>query len=194
MGQLFQMQVTFDPLEDRLRFRVNTREAEEFRFILTRRYVRLLWQALWEMLKSRRQPKPGATGSLPLARPRHPLAPPAVPPGMVAKQSLEMSLEHLEALKKGDFATPFQEGSDLPLGPEPILLSRISLKEGPGGRQVLSMAPERGKGLDLTLDDRMLHSLCRLLADASAKAEWGLDLDFSAELRKLSGPGGGSLN
>ncbi|MEZ5430045.1 MAG: hypothetical protein R3F31_02450 [Verrucomicrobiales bacterium] len=179
MGQLYQMQVSFDPLEDRLRFRLNTRSRTEFRFLLTRRYVRLLWQALWEMLKTRRQAKKSDS----LAASPSPL-----PPEVAAAQSFEISLEHREAVKQGDFATPFHEGSSLPLGPGFILLSKVAVKNSPGGPQVLSIGPESGEGVDLTLDDRMLHSLCRLLADAAAKADWGIDLDFSAELRKLSGP------
>ena len=54
MGQLHQMQIVFVPEQDRLLFRLNTtgRQQQEFRFWLTRRYVRILWKALLNMLKA----------------------------------------------------------------------------------------------------------------------------------------------
>ena len=41
------------------------------------------------------------------------------------------------------------------------------------------MHPTNGQGIDFNLDRKVLHSFCRLLADAAEKAEWDLNLDFS---------------
>ena len=50
MAKLSQIQVSFAPAEDRLLLRVSTDEHTEFQFWLTRRYVRLLWPILEQMV------------------------------------------------------------------------------------------------------------------------------------------------
>ncbi len=158
MSQLHQMQITFVPEEDRLLFRLNTsgRQSSEFRFWLTRRYVRILWAALLNMLKSR-QPKEVKK------KPIEPIA--------IAQQ-------HLEAVEKADFKTQYQESHVFPLGDEPILVSKVALKESPHGSQILCMHPQNGQGLEFDLNEQLLHSFCKLLVDSSKRAEWDLNLDF----------------
>jgi hypothetical protein len=53
---------------------------------------------------------------------------------------------------------------------------RIQARRDDGGNYVLSLMPMTGSGVDLTLDDRLLHSLCRLLQNAVAKSEWEFTL------------------
>jgi len=159
MSQLHQMQITFVPEEDRLLFRLNTqgRHREEFRFWLTRRYVRLLWNALINMLKTR-QTKEFVHEDT---------------------KTVALSVKHQEAVSQADFKTAYQESYVFPLGESPILLSKIAIKAAPEqNAQVISLLPTQGPGLDFNLNDNMLHSFCKLLADSAAKAEWDLDLDF----------------
>ena len=162
MGQLHQMQIGFVPEQDRLLFRINTtgRQQQEFRFWLTRRYVRILWKALLNMLKSRESSEVVQFKEEPT-------------------KSAVLQLEHQEATSKADFQTPYQEANIHPLGEDPILVSKVALKKTPNGGQQLSMHPSEGQGIDFNLDVKVLHSFCRLLADAAAKAEWDLNLDFS---------------
>ena len=49
--KIHQMQITFVPVQDRLMFRLNTTAQTEFKLWFTRRYVKLLWQVLQQMLK-----------------------------------------------------------------------------------------------------------------------------------------------
>ena len=159
MSQLHQMQITFEPEQDRLLFRLTTggRQIQEFRLWLTRRYVRILWQALLNMLKSKQpeqfKQEPSKTAAL--------------------------AVEHQQSVAKADFQTPYQGGTVFPLGDEPILVSKVALKQAPNGQQILCLHPTRGQGLEFNLDQKALHPLCRLLADASNKADWGLNLDFA---------------
>ena len=46
------------------------------------------------------------------------------------------------------------------------------------GNNVLTLLPLTGQGVNLTLDDRLLHSCCKLLQNAVAKADWGIKLEF----------------
>lgn len=157
MGQLHQMQITFMPEEDRLLFRVNTvgRHREEFRFWFTRRYVRILWQGLMNMLK---QGQPGPAGGPPIAK--------------------QIAEEHRQVVQKADFQTAYQESSLFPLGEVPILLAKVGLGANAEGVPVLSMQPQQGQGIELSLNRQILHSFCRLLHEATTKAEWDLHLDF----------------
>jgi hypothetical protein len=159
MSQLHQMQLTFAPEEDRLLFRVNTtgRTRMEFRFWFTRRYVRLLWQALMSMLE-RRQPREVAADEI--------------------AKTQAIATEHQQAVAQADFQTQYQESAVFPLGEQPILVSRVSLKENAQGEQILCLHPTAGQGLEIGLNNQILHSFCKLLADSVRQADWDLGLDI----------------
>ena len=55
MAQLHQVQLSYDPTEDRAVLRIRTHDNSEFTFWLTRRYVKLLWPVLMQMLESHPQ-------------------------------------------------------------------------------------------------------------------------------------------
>ena len=154
--KIHQMQMGFVPLQDRVLFRVRTTDQHELKFWLTRRYVKLLWQVLRQML--------GDTPSKTDAGPQ-------------AKEAM-LSFQHEEALAKMDFATPYQEAAEVrrPLGDAPVLVSKIQVKPGPGNTQVLCMHPEQGQGVEIVLDSIWLHSLCKILVGAVKKSDWDLDL------------------
>ena len=44
-----------------------------------------------------------------------------------------------------------------------VLLTRASVKRNDRGQPVLGLYPAKGNGIELALDEAMLHSLCRLL-------------------------------
>jgi hypothetical protein len=154
MSQLDQIQVSFAAAEDRLLLRISTQGNEEFRFWLTRRFVRALRPALTQSLA---------------ARPR--IQTQADP---LAKQEL-LRFEHEAALQKADFKTPFKGAErTLPLGPDPRVLTRCQLKPRQDGGVVLVVAPEQGEGVDIALNAQLLHSFVALLEHALASAEWDL--------------------
>ena len=154
MSRLNQIQCRFAPLDDRLLLRISTTDRYEFRFWLTRRFVKLLWPVLARML--------AAT----------PVAKSASDPQ--SRQAI-LAFQHETALSQSDFSQPFDESEyQRPLGDSPLLLARIQLKETDGGAQILCLHPEHGEGVDLTLDQNLLHAFSRLITDAVNKAEWEL--------------------
>lgn len=156
MGEkIHQMQITFVPSQDRLMFRVKTMDQTEIKLWLTRRYVKLLWQVLQKML--------GNTQS-------------GMSPDPQTRQAV-LSFQHEQAVAGMDFATPYQETPEVkqPLGDDPVLVSRIQVKPGPGQTQVLCLHPDLGHGLEIAPDPRWLHSFCKLLADGVKKTDWDLD-------------------
>lgn len=155
MAKIEQIQIKFVPVEDRLLMRVAGNEGLEFRFWLTRRFVRMIWPALGKAL----QLSPGVqTQASPLA------------------QREVLAFEHEKAVSDADFGTPYKEASPktLPLGDEPLLLSKMQLRREPDGSFMMSLGPESGAGIDLAINDKLLHSVAELMANGAQLAQWEL--------------------
>jgi len=94
-------------------------------------------------------------------------------------QNAVMSFQHEDALSKADFAKSFEaQPKSLPLGNEPVLLSKLTVKQTPDGNPMLCMYPEQGSGIDLALQQPLLHSISKLFADALQESDWGLDFSL----------------
>lgn len=155
--QLEQFSASYDSGQDRLMLRIRSNDDAEYRFWITRRYLALLWPLLMKMaddFSARKTSDPLARNTL-------------------------AELAHGEAVGKADFASQYREGSQFPLGEEPILLARITVKPLHGDTQTLTLLPLQGQGINLDLDERLVHVLARLLQQAAVAAEWGLTLDVT---------------
>jgi hypothetical protein len=156
MAQLNQMQLRFDPNEDRLLLRVNTTDRREFRFWVTRRYARLLWSALTRSLSSQERIRRAVDAP--------------------ARRAI-LAFEHERALQRANFSKTFDERpAEMPFGETPILLVRIQTKKQKDGRRLLGLHPKTGRGLNLLISPEMAHGFMRLLTDAVAKTDWNLKL------------------
>jgi hypothetical protein len=155
--RLHQIRIDYHQEQDRLLLRVSTDDGAELRFWLTRRFVKALWPALLKMAEAvgeaRTQPDPA-----------------------VRKAVLEF--EHDRAVRQADFATPYKSASNLPLGAEPLLLSRLRARRDAPGNVIVSMHPAQGHGIDVAMDAMLLHSFTRLLQGAAARTEWELTLEL----------------
>lgn len=155
--QLEQFSASYDAEQDRLMLRIRSSDDAEFRFWVTRRYLALLWPMLMKMaddFSARKTADPLARNTL-------------------------AELAHGDAVGKADFASQYREGSQFPLGEEPILLARITVKPLHGNTQTLTLLPQQGQGINLDLDERLVHVLARLLQQSAVAAEWGLTLDVT---------------
>ncbi|MDP2826834.1 MAG: hypothetical protein Q8O52_29625 [Sulfuritalea sp.] len=164
--QLEQFSASYDSGQDRLLLRIRSSDDAEFRFWITRRYLALLWPILMKMAEDFSARKT----SDPLTR------------------NTLAELAHGEAVGKADFGTAYQDGSIYPLGEEPILLARITVKPLAGDTQTLTLLPQQGQGINLDLDERLVHVLARLLQQAATAAEWGLTLNVAAGTGVASEP------
>jgi len=155
--QLEQFSASYDAAQDRLLLRIRSSDEAEFRFWVTRRYLALLWPLLMKMaddFSARKSTDPLTRNTL-------------------------AELAHGEALSKADFGSAYREGSIYPLGEEPILLGRVTVKPLQGNTQTLTLLPQEGQGINLDLDEKLVHVLARLLQQAAVAAEWALNLDIS---------------
>ena len=168
MAGLHQIQIRYEPLEDRALLRVATTDGSEFRFWVTRRYARLLWKAL-------------SGSAMPSTRA-------AIQPAPAAREAV-MAFEKEAALARADFATDYvDQGREMPLGDAPILLARVRCARQDDGALLLALHPIEGQGIEVRLDDTLLHSLIKLLGDAARAGEWDLAFDTRATEAAPSGP------
>ena len=146
--------------------RMSTVSSEGFQFWLTRRFVKLLWPLLLNML---------ARDNLVLLQESE-----------AAKKEV-MSFLQEEAAQNMDFSKSFEDNfADMPLGDKPVLLAKAGAKTNDAGAQILSLHPESGQGIDLALNQQLLHSICKLLQDTVSKTDWDIDLAKSLHTDDLS--------
>lgn len=158
--RLHQLKLDFIAEHDRLLLRVSTDNQLEVRLWLTRRALRLLWPLLVQLVRSSPEV---ALQSNPQAR------------------DALVGMQHEQALSRANFADAFEETPrNMPLGAEPILVARIQSKKDDNGNQVLGLLPQQGQGIHLSLDNTLLHSLCKLLQNAVAKSDWDIALELPA--------------
>ena len=153
---LHQIQIRHDPVEDRLLLRVSTTDGDEFRFWMTRRFVGGLWGILLRMLESDEAVRWQFDQE-------------------TRRNVLE--IQHEGYAQQGDFSRAFESAPRrLPLGETPVLLAQAQGKKTGEGQHLISLHPQQGQGVDLTLDTRLLHIFVRLLQQSVTKAEWSMDL------------------
>jgi len=158
MSRINQIQIRYAPVEDRIVLRLNTEDSSEFRFWITRRYAKILSASLMKLLSSSEEILEHKEEEV---------------------QKAVMSFQHEEAVAQADFAKTFQAQPDnLPLGNTPVLLSKLTVKHTEDGNPMLCMYPEQGQGIDLALQQQLLHSISKLFADALLASEWGVDFSF----------------
>lgn len=153
--KIHQMQIVFVPIQDRLMFRLRTTAKAEFKLWFTRRCVKLLWHAVQQMLNN--------TKSEIISDPN--------------TRQAAISLEHEQVLRQMDFQTRYIEEPEIsrPLGEEPVLVSKIQVKQGEENTQVLCLLPEYGQGMEIVFDSTLLHTFCKLLEEGVQKADWDLE-------------------
>lgn len=174
---LQQMNIGFSPVEDRLILRITGKTPEgsaEYRFWLTRRLVRLLWDGLAKVLETDTDTDPRVEPS--------------------AREMVKQWKEE-EAISKADFSTPFKpEEASLPLGEAPVLVSKIQLRSMGPDQKVVVLNDEKGVGITLSLKPEMIHSIRKLIADAANKAEWDLNLSLLTGAASLTSEGDRIIN
>ncbi|MGB0721694.1 MAG: hypothetical protein ACPGU7_04780 [Gammaproteobacteria bacterium] len=164
MARLHQLNILFQPAEDRLLLRVRMDDGGVINLWLTRRYTRMLWKTLNEMSDAYAA---------------------EAAPGQGEARAAVKAFQKEQALAQSNFGAPYQESEQddatFPLGRGPVLLTRIAHKINEQGVHVVSMGPEKGAMIDIACDVKLLHSLIKLLSDGVARADW--DLDIAMELK-----------
>ena len=159
---IHQLSVVYDEVQDRLLWRINTHEAQEYRFWMTRRLMLRLMPHLknhWVQAESRQaglSTQPAAT------------------------QHLMADFQRQAFLEKADFKQPFapaQAPSALPLGEAPMLVTEVQITPQ-AGQQVQMVLHHKLPGAtqvqsaQLMLGSELLQGLLHLSQAAMRQAEW----------------------
>jgi hypothetical protein len=150
-GSISQMQMIYNPEEDRILFRVNSTDKKEFRFWITRRYALLMLK----ILKDHRESDPDVVIQ-------------ATPE---AKQALQ-SFKQEKAIGQADFSKKFEEeANELPLGSEVQVAFKLNYGVKDGNLQ-LGVQPKEGQGISVVINQDLNVTLTQLLLAAAKKADW----------------------
>ena len=159
---IHQLSVVYDEVQDRLLWRINTHEAQEYRFWMTRRLMLRLMPHLknhWVQAESRQA---GLSTQPP------------------ATQHLMADFQRQAFLEKADFKQPFapaQAPSALPLGEAPMLVTEVQITPQ-AGQQVQMVLHHKLPGAtqvqsaQLMLGSELLQGLLHLSEAAMRQAEW----------------------
>lgn len=154
--RIHQIQIRHDESEDRLLLRLSTTDNREFRFWLTRRFVKRLWAMLVQMLEWDQAVRQQADPEM---------------------RRAVLDIQHEGYAQQANYAKKFEDTPrQLPLGDAPALLAKAKGKKAENGTQMLSLHPREGQGIDITLDTKLLHIFSRLLRQAVAKTDWDINL------------------
>lgn len=150
-GSISQMQMMYNPEEDRIFFRVNSTDKKEFRFWITRRYALLMLKVLKEHSESDPDVVIQATPE--------------------AKQALQ-SFKQEKAIGQADFSEKFkEEANELPLGPEVQVAFKMNYGIKDGNLQ-LGLQPKEGQGISIVINQDLNVTLTQLILAAAKKADW----------------------
>lgn len=162
-----QLSVAYQPEQDRILVRVNTKQAEEFRFWMTRRLTLQLWPVLQE-LGQRRLLAADVT-----------LHPGTGQDPMLNDDALAMLAEFKKEkiLKDADFKTPFKPPSACPMGEAPLLLTTVEVKALPNLDCRLSLredlpGAQKTRGFELKLVPELMQGFMHLYEAALSASGW----------------------
>lgn len=154
-GAISQMQMVYVPEEDRIFFRINSFDKQEFRFWITRRYAMLLVK----VLKNHKEADPDVSTQVTTE----------------AKEAVQ-SFKKEKAMSEARFNEKFkEEGNEFPLGQSIQLAYKLSYKIKDDGNLLLSVQPKEGKGINIVINQDINITMSQLLLAASRKGEWKLD-------------------
>lgn len=144
--QLHQMNVSYIPKEDRLLLKISTKQGDEYRLWLTRRFTDLLVNVLKKEVD--------------------------MCGGMA---SIAASDETKRMFKEGAFEKGYEnDSSTYPLGENGILAFRINTGRDQNDNLQLDLSPEKGQGISLNLNKSLLYMFNNLISQGVEQAGWNL--------------------
>ena len=151
-----QMNIAYVPVQDRLLFRVNTTENSEYRLWFTRHFLRALWPEIVKVLSADPQIQSLDDNE---------------------QKEAVLSFKHETAVSQSNFSRKYDDNVvQRPLGVSPLLVSTLRIKTTAPGSIILAFQNARAGGVELSMEQNLLHSFCQLLIDTVNKAQWDLDL------------------
>ena len=151
--QLKQINIAYQPVQDRLLVRISTSEQLEFRLWLTRRLVAQLLPAIAQLFASR---------SAELTE---------NPQAQAALQEFQSEA----ALQQAKFSSSYDADELKPATTgEPLLIHSINMRPLEAGHYLLLLQDAENTKLQLRMDEVLLQGCLKLLRQTQRAAGWGL--------------------
>jgi hypothetical protein len=168
-GALHQLKLDYAAAEDRLMLRISTHDRTEVRLWFTRRFTKALWDNLVKIAES-------SSSAL------HAID--------AETRETVIALQHEKAVDDDQFGHDFEEtATDFPLGQSPSLVVGLAIRGGePGEPPRLAFETAERKLISLGLDDQILHSMMRLIAQSMKQTDWDLALEIAAPAATAAEP------
>ncbi len=185
--RIHQLNLKYEPDQDRLMARINTTTGLEIRLWLTRR----LTIGFLPLLRRLTDEQVARADALAAAAGR-----PSAPADPKLREFLN-EFKKDEALQRSDFKTPFKESADGAAdAQEPMLVGEIALTPLANAHlQVKFSGRVRGspekRDVQIDLDDKLMHGFLHLLEKSYVNSQWGLatvapaDSDAAADKRAV---------
>ncbi len=164
MSQLHQINMEYQPVEDRLVLKVNTTDRKEVRLWFTRRFTKQFWDALLNILEQNPEIM------------RH--------QDDDAKKAM-MAFQQENVLQDDQFKKKFDETAvEFPLGQDPVLVTGFQYQpKGPDGVPRMVFQISTGSEMGVPVNDQIIHSFVKLLMQVSKATGWDLsfEIGFAAD-------------
>ncbi len=180
---------------DRILIRINTTDAQEMRLWFTRRLC-LNLQPMMQKIVAEWVAKQEAVKS--------PLTSPSAATD-AQTQALLADFKREESLQKSDFKTPYKPPSALPLGPEPLLVTEVSVTPLPSGQLQMAFSEKlpqdndpsspsnhQPRGFRVALEQKLVHGFVHLLDKALDASQWAGGAALAASAAEPALPGEGN--
>ncbi len=189
---IHQLSVNYIQEHDRILVRINTTDAKELRLWFTRR-LSLGLQPMLQKIVAEWVAKQEAVKS-PLTSPT--AAADAQTQAMLAEFKRE------ESLQTSDFKTPYKPPAALPLGPEPLLVTEVSVTPLPSGQLQMAFNEKlpldngqpspNPRGFRIALEQKLVHGFVHLLDKALGVSQWGGSVGATIAASEPALPGEGN--
>jgi hypothetical protein len=170
--QIHQLSISHDEVQDRLLVRLNTQDAQEYRFWLTRRMALRLLPVLKQSVLRLEAAQPGVAASDSRA------------------QQILADIQRDAFLQTADFATPYAaQAQGLPLGAEPLLVTDVQMSLQTNGSLEVVFQQKLGESVQschLYLQAPLVHGLIHLAQETMVKAEWDMATKPTADGQESS--------
>lgn len=146
--QLQQLNISYLAKEDRLLFKARIGTNTEFRIWFTRRFTGLLLKLLEEKMKS-----------------------------FGGAEAIAVSKDTQQVIKQGAFDKKYEEPQvpEFPFGENGFVACQIKSGTDKAGNLHLQILPERGQGMNLRMDKKLLFMLHNLVVQGITHANWNLN-------------------
>ena len=158
-NQLHQMNMEYQPTEDRLVLKINTMDKQEYRLWMTRRFTKQFWDSIIKIVEQAPDVKKHADPEV---------------------KKAVMAFQQENKVKSEQFEKPYVEGADrFPLGEDPVLLTGFAYSpKGPNGMPRMAFQTIRGLEVALPVNDQIIFSIAKLLAQVGQHTGWDLEFEM----------------